>query len=312
MREALIVLTPKPGKDPSLPESYHPISLLQVDVKILILATRLNKVILSLIHENQSGLIPGMNTSFKLGRLFINFQIPHDNIGLYIGQSIQLGWVALSMELSGKIWLGFGPYPLSGFIKWVKLLYQAPVARVLVNGWSSEQFHLTRSTWQGCPISPLLYTLGAEPLAITICSHLNIVGLKVGHLIEKFSTYVDNTLLYLDDSTKTLPTLALIECFAYFSGLKINWDTSQILVLGSCSPSQVQANLSLQMVDQIQISWSKKTCVPADYVPLNINPLFEMFKNKTQLWAQLPIGVMGCIHFVKMVQLSWSGTPQCI
>lgn len=60
MGEALIVLIPKPGKDPLYPESYHPISLLQLDVKILakILALRLNKVVLGLVHADQTDSCP--------------------------------------------------------------------------------------------------------------------------------------------------------------------------------------------------------------------------------------------------------------
>lgn len=67
MREATIVLIPKPGKDPGYPESYRPISLLQVDIKILTktLSIRLNQFILSLIHPDQAGFMPGCNTSFN-------------------------------------------------------------------------------------------------------------------------------------------------------------------------------------------------------------------------------------------------------
>lgn len=51
MREAIIVLILKPGKDPGYPETYRPISLLQVDFKILakILALRFNQVIRSIL-----------------------------------------------------------------------------------------------------------------------------------------------------------------------------------------------------------------------------------------------------------------------
>lgn len=57
MQEAIIILLPKPGKDPLLPESYWPISLLPVDAKILakVLATRLTRVCPSLIHSFHSG-----------------------------------------------------------------------------------------------------------------------------------------------------------------------------------------------------------------------------------------------------------------
>lgn len=52
MREAVIVLLPKPGKDLTCLSSYSPISLLPVDVKLLakLLASRLSRVVQEVIH----------------------------------------------------------------------------------------------------------------------------------------------------------------------------------------------------------------------------------------------------------------------
>lgn len=77
MGEARIVLIPKPGKDPIFPESYCPISFLQLVVKILakILALHLNKVILSLIHSDQVGFMLNKDTAFNLRRLFMDLQL---------------------------------------------------------------------------------------------------------------------------------------------------------------------------------------------------------------------------------------------
>lgn len=68
MSRAVIVVVPKPGKDPELCFSYRPISLLNVDAKILakVLVTRLNAVILSLMHGDQTGFMPGKGTDINL------------------------------------------------------------------------------------------------------------------------------------------------------------------------------------------------------------------------------------------------------
>ncbi len=64
-KTSLISLLPKKGKDPLDCSSYGPISLIPCDLKIYakVFASRLEKVIHSLIKEDQTGFIKGRNAS---------------------------------------------------------------------------------------------------------------------------------------------------------------------------------------------------------------------------------------------------------
>uniref|UniRef100_H2MR45 Reverse transcriptase domain-containing protein n=1 Tax=Oryzias latipes TaxID=8090 RepID=H2MR45_ORYLA len=240
MTQANICLILKKGKDSEDPASYRPISLINVDVKILakILSLRLESVITLLIKPDQTGFIKGRNSFHNIRRLLNIIQQAQDKKvkGLLVSldslkafDRVEWSYLFQTMDMFK---LG------ANFVDWVKLLYSSPKAAVITNSHCSNYFSLERGTRQGCPLSPLLFALAIELFAELIRTSLSIKGFLIDGTEHKISLYADDVLLYLVETDSTIPHLLnLLKQFGHISGFKVNLSKSEAMPIGTMTGS---------------------------------------------------------------------------
>ena len=105
----------------------------------------------------------------------------------------------------------FGP----SFIQWMCVLYKNASSCVLNNGFTTGPFLLGRGVRQGDPLSPYLFILALETLAIKIREDFSVQGLKIGEEMIKLSLFADDMTCLIKDNTSY--TIVLFPCSNFFS-----------------------------------------------------------------------------------------------
>lgn len=304
--DAIITVIPKKGKDPEEVGGYRPISLINVDQKILAktLANRLNTLLGKLIATDQTGFVPERSAFSNLRRLF--------NI-LYSSHTSKTDLVVMSLDAEKAFDQVQWPYLFAvlkkfdmgdAFIAWIKTLYKNPKAQILTNKTLSSPFQLQRGTRQGCPLSPLLFALVIEPLAETIRSETNIHGFNCRTTSHKISLFADDVLIYATKPLSSIPViLHIIDNFSSFSGYRINWGKSELMPVGLIDPSQLSHLPFKISKDKFIYLGIVVTKLPKALFAANYPPLLEKLKSNIQFWRTLPISLIGRVSTIKMIFL---------
>ena len=131
--------------------------------------------------------------------------------------------------------------------------------------WKIESTTLRWGTWQGCPLSPLLFNIVLEVLASAIKDEKEIKWIQIGKEV-KLSLFADDMVLYIEnpkDSIRKL--LELISEFSKVAGYKINIWKSLVFLYTNNEKSEKEIKESIPITTAIKtikylgINLSKET-----------------------------------------------------
>ena len=288
--------------------SWRPISLTNTDYKIIakVLARRMNSCLHKCVKPDQYAFVKGRQISDLLREL--DDMIEHgkqllpNSIILSIDYAKAFDTISVSAIKKALIYFGFGDI----FCKWVDIIFAKRTSCVSNGGFLSDQFDIQRGVRQGCPVSPLLFIITLELLAIDIRKNNNIKGIKFhcNHQAIKIKMYADDATLFLEDLIDYREVLSRIKLFSSFSGLELNKNKSAAMFFGNTSQKN-RIKYGIKFVNYLKILgvWFSNEKAAVDITD-NFEPKISQLERICSLWDKRHLTIIGKITILKSFGIS--------
>ena len=250
-------------------------------------------VLPDIIHQNQTGYVKDRFIGETIRSIYdiMNFTTMENIPGLMIFidfqkafDSVEWGFLIKCLEK-----FNFGP----DFIRWVGVFYKDIKRCIINNGFNSNFFPLERGVGQGDPLSPYLFLIAVETLAIAIRQNPDIKGIVIGKEETKVLQYADDTTATLADVDSAKSLFKLMEIFQNISGLSINSSKTEGMWIGS---------LRGKMEEPFSIKWPKTpikalgvyfTYDPKLLKEKNFIERLDIIKKLINIWSSRGLSLFG-------------------
>ena len=294
------------GKERTLIKNWRPISLLNTDYKIASksIANRFKHLLPKLVHHNQTGFIENRNIQENL-RVISNifyFTKEYNIPGFMISLDFKKAFDSLEHNFLDVILkkFNFGP-SLCG---WIRDFYNNISSCILNAGSTSPYFSIERGVRQGDPLSPYLFVLSLEMLAILIRDEPNINGIQSHEVEIKLSLYADDVTGFLGDELSGHKFIEIVNMFGKFSGLELNMEKIMAKWLG-LKRNSVEKPLLISWPDNpikmlgICFSYDEQECNTLNYES-KINKIRQIIYR----WRERDLTLIGRIQIIKTFIIS--------
>uniref|UniRef100_A0A8C6K9W5 Reverse transcriptase domain-containing protein n=1 Tax=Nothobranchius furzeri TaxID=105023 RepID=A0A8C6K9W5_NOTFU len=302
MKQGVIKLIPKPGKDKKKLSNLRPITLLNTDYKVFtkVLATRLKTGISEIISPTQSGFLKGRliqnNIRLVLDLIDYNYLIKDDGFMLFLDFHKAFDSIEHSFIIKTFKHFGFG----DAFLDMITMFYTDINSCVSLLEGTCPRFRVERGIRQGCSISPLLFIVATELLAITVINS-NIKGLDINNHKLIISQLADDTTVFLKNKEQIPLALDTIKIFSDASGLRLNLDKCELMSIHNCSHSSLY---DIPVKNEIKYLGIWITKCMADSEEKNIQNTIDKCKKTLNHWLQRDLTLFGRIMLTKVESLS--------